>query len=57
MHENNRNGQDDSDIVVNSEPFTITRAALFRQRSITGWSKDSKSTGGSSLNQSYWSRR
>jgi len=30
MHENHRNGQDDSDIVENSEPFTITRAALNR---------------------------
>jgi len=30
MQENYRNGQDDSDIAVTCEPFTITRAALNR---------------------------
>jgi len=31
MQENLKDGQDDSDIVETSEPFTITRAALNRQ--------------------------
>jgi len=30
MQENQRNGQDDSDIVETSEPFTVTPAALNR---------------------------
>jgi len=30
MQENHRNGQDDSDIVETSEPFTIKQAALSR---------------------------
>jgi len=42
MQENQRNGQDDSDIIGTTEPFTITRAALnrhIRQRAITGSGK------------------
>jgi len=31
MQKNRRNGQDDSNIAENSEPFTIARAALNRQ--------------------------
>jgi len=30
MQENHRNGQDDSDIVETSEPFTITRGGMNR---------------------------
>jgi len=31
MQKNHRNGTNDSDIVVTSEPFTTTRAALNRR--------------------------
>jgi len=30
MQEDHRNGQDDNDTVETSEPFTITRAALYK---------------------------
>jgi len=45
MPENRRNGQDDSDIAKNSQPFTITSRnvhwtdTFFRQRTITGSNK------------------
>jgi len=54
MQENHRNGQDDSDI-VESEPFTLMRAALNRHISSSAdynWLKQgSESIGKTSLSQ------